>query len=290
MFPEPPEFTEELLRKCRERNDFRPVMFEWCGHVGKLSAVLSCILQDSAIVTKSLSPIEYAILVGLINRCSRLIGANLTLSKEGERGESTSIIDRSIFESSILLSWLCRNKDPDKFRRYIASCLKSEVELEEQVLIKIEKRKGVKLKIEERMLNSVQCCFAECGIDRGELKSIKRIPNLAQMIEELELERLAYTVGQRMGSHNVHGTWVSLRHHYIDLEGNGSYSTKSSSSTHFNQYLYVSLVVLYSLDNFVQYVIEDDEVRDEMSTMLEEEADAIKEFSAAAYSEDYGEV
>ena len=152
MFPDPPEFTESQLHSCKDSDDFRPVLFEWYKHVAKQCTVVACFLQESPTISKTISHMEYGILVGLLNRCCRLMQGNITLSKEGIHGESTSILDRSIFESCIKLCWLCENTDSEKYKRFIASCLKTEIELEEKIQENIDARDGTVLKIEERIL------------------------------------------------------------------------------------------------------------------------------------------
>ena len=74
------------------------------------------------------------------------------------------------------------------------------------------------------------------------------------MLEYLGQQRFVYTAGQRRSSDHVHGTWVGLRNHYIELADNGVYHTKLSSPTHVNQYVYITYVVLDALRYFVNYV------------------------------------
>ena len=83
---------------------------------------------------------------------------------------------------------------------------------------------------------------------------------------------------------------MGLRHHYISLEKNGVYNVKPSSPTHFNQYLHVSLYVLYALVSFVRYVVTDKELREKLVLMLEETSQDIKELSLEAHSDDYAEL
>lgn len=123
MLPEAPNITEEDLHRCRESSDFCPVLFEWYKFVGALAVTFACLRRESPAL-RSIPEDEYAILIGLLNRFARLMLANVALSHEGGFGETTSIIDRSIFESCVILSWLCRTRDIDRFVRYKASGLK----------------------------------------------------------------------------------------------------------------------------------------------------------------------
>jgi hypothetical protein len=73
--------------------------------------------------------------------------------------------------------------------------------------------------------------------------------------------RLAYTVGQRMGSHHVHGTWMSLLSHYLEEEEGKEFAFRPRGhgcETHINQYIYVSQVVFRALSSYVNYVLDAD--------------------------------
>jgi hypothetical protein len=208
MLPDTPVITEEDMQSCRETGDFSPVLFEWYKFVGGLCVTFANLLQDSPVVRKDIGKRDYGILIGLINRCARLILANVALSHKGNFGESTSILDRCIFESCVILSWLCNSNIGDKFERYIASGLKTELELKSEVIKSVEARNGVVLNIEKRMLHSVNECLSEAGFDDEKIKNTKCLPDLAAMLNSLGHQRLSYTTGQRIGSHHVHGTWV----------------------------------------------------------------------------------
>jgi Family of unknown function (DUF5677) len=183
--------------------------------------------------------------------------ANIALSHEGEFGESTSILDRCIFESSVILRWLCRSDAADRFDRYIASGLRTELEIAEQINASITKRgNGEVLQIEKRMLESVSGFLDEAGFDEEKIRSTKGLPDLAAMLNILGHQRFSYTAGQRIGSHHVHGTWVGLRYHYVEKDGHGKYRAKHKSYTHENQYVYVTYSVLAALADFVEFVFQ----------------------------------
>jgi hypothetical protein len=181
--------------------------------------------------------------------------ANVALSHQGEFGESTMVLDRCIFESCVILTWLCKSADiADRFDRYVAKGLRTELELRDQVQKAVSARDGKMLNIEHRMLQTVKDCLAEAGFDEERIRNTKGMPDMASMLDSLGQPRFAYTAGQRMSSHHVHGTWVGLRNHYIDLAADGSYCTKQVSPTHVNQYVYIAFTVLDVLACFVDYV------------------------------------
>lgn len=266
MLPDAPVITDENMEQCRSTGDFSPVLFEWYKFVGGLCVTFANLLQSSPPVRKDISKRDYGILIGLINRCARLILANVALSHKGNFGESTSILDRCIFESCVILSWLCNANIEDKFERYITSGLRTELELQTEIQKFIDARDGVVLNIEKRMLNSVKECFAEAGFDREKIEATKGLPDLASMLNVIGHRRFSYTAGQRIGSHYVHGTWIGLRNHYIELDENGDYRTKQVTRTNINQYVHITYIVLEALSNFVNYVFESSE--DEKNVIL----------------------
>ena len=221
MLPDSPKISAEDMRKCRETGDYSPVLFEWYKFVSGLCVTFANLLQDSPVIRKDIVKRDYAILIGLINRSARIMLANVALSHKGEFGESTSILDRCIFESCVILSWLCKSTKEDRFDRYIASGLKTEIEVRNQLQKAIDDRGGVKLNIEDRMLRSVDECLSEAGFDENKIMRTKGLPDLASMLDYLGHQRFSYTAGQRISSHHVHGTWVGLRNHYIELDKNG---------------------------------------------------------------------
>jgi len=100
LVPEPPKFTEADWLKCRDSGDYCPILFEWYKFVGTLCNFFASIRPDSPAV-RSIPPVHYAVMIGLLNRCSRLMLSNVTLSHEGLFGETTALLDRCIFESCV---------------------------------------------------------------------------------------------------------------------------------------------------------------------------------------------
>ena len=97
--PEPPEFTEEELAKAKETGRYHLIFFEWYKFVAQISSLLACIESRSE-VFRDVPKLHHQVLMGLMNRCARLMLANIALSHGGKFGESTAIIERSVLESS----------------------------------------------------------------------------------------------------------------------------------------------------------------------------------------------
>jgi len=100
------------------------------------------------------------------------------------------------------------------------------------------------------------------------------------MINAVRRHRLLYMVGQKIGSHHVHGTWPSLRLHYLE-EADGVLRPRDHDcATHVNQYVFIPLITLDSLRSFVAFVFHNEEDREEIIQLLgaiEEEIMVINE-------------
>jgi hypothetical protein len=257
--PSPPEFTDEEWRKSRESGDYAPILFEWYKFVGQIANFIACIQPDSPAIRK-MDYTQYAVLIGLLNRCSRLMLSNVALSHEGLFGETTAIIDRCIFDSCVKVAWLCENKAADDFDRYFADGLRTELELKAAISANIQSRGGAVLAIEKRMLASIDRTVRSSGLPEAKILAAKKLPDLASMIDSIGGDRLMYVVGQRIGSHHVHGTWTSLRMHYlVEADGgNGILRPRDHDcSTHVNQYVFVPWAVLTALKSFVGFIFAD---------------------------------
>ena len=162
--PDPPKISDEQMEKCRESGDYMPVLFEWYKFAAHLCIFFAMIESESPAV-RDIPRIQYAVLTGLLNRCARLMLSNIALSHNGRFGETTTLLDRCIFESSLKVEWLCHKGTEDSFKRYLADGLKTEIELTAEIENNIAAREGNQvLNIEERMLNSIRRHIALAGL------------------------------------------------------------------------------------------------------------------------------
>jgi hypothetical protein len=181
--------------------------------------------------------------------------SNVALSHEGLFGETTAIIDRCIFESCVKVCWLCQGSATDGFERFIAEGLQTELELKEKIEKAVTSRAGQVLAIENRMLRSIDRYIESSGMSVADITAAKKLPDMAAMIDSLGHDRLMYVVGQRLGSHHIHGTWPSLRMHYLEETDDGMPRPRDHDcSTHVNQYVFVPLFVLDAMGQFVRFV------------------------------------
>ena len=208
-----PSFSNKQIQDCREADDFLPLFFEIQQKT--MVAVITCAqLRPEESEIKNIPQIHFAVLVGLLNRCSRLTLAVNNLGSEGLFGETTRLLMRSIVESSIKARWLM-NGDEDRFKRFFCDGLKNEAIMRGTVRGNIEARGGESLVIEDRMLSFSQRFFDLPSLTEEEVNDCKRLPNLDSMCRDLGLNDLTYISVQRIGSHSVHGTWPDLCTYYL---------------------------------------------------------------------------
>ncbi|MBN2572104.1 MAG: hypothetical protein JXA68_08250 [Ignavibacteriales bacterium] len=263
VFPDLPFFDKTKVDSCKEAEDYRPIFFEIYKHVGIICSLISCINKKSPGI-KNISNAHYGLLTGLLNRCSRLMLANVSLSCNGKFGETTAILDRCIQESAINVRWLCKYEKENSFERFLISGLKSDIELEKNIKQKIKSRDGKILEIEKRMLESINRGIYLSGIDRKDFESFPRLPTFETRIKNLDYENdeLPYTVIQRLGSHHVHGTWTSLLTHYLDEDNGELHPNDNLVSIHVNQFISVSLEVLEMLKDFINFITNENDISD----------------------------
>jgi hypothetical protein len=219
-----------------------------------------------------------------------LIYANTVLSKESYFGETTAIIDRCIFESTVKIIWLCNNSREDRFKRYILDGLKVELVFKNKINDIISERQSKPLIIENRMLRSIENYIVISGVQENEIIKSKSLPSLASMIEDIGQDKLLYVVGQKIGSHHVHGTWPSLILHYLDRENEQFTVRHSKCETNANQYVFIPIFVLCSLRKFIKHVILKDDISKIFIDLFDSIEEEIRKLNIEMIGEDFKEI
>ena len=281
-----PTFSDELIEQCTQNGDFRPILFEWYKYVGIFCNQISCVSQDSP-AFQMIPPVHYAVLIGLLNRCSRLMLANTRLSSTGKYGETTRLLDRSISESAIKIQWLCYKDNTDSFARYLADSLKKDLVLKEEIKKNISNRNGSILVIEKRMLESIQNCLKLSELSEQEVKDAKKLPDFAQMCKDLKLYDNFYTAIQRMGSHAVHGTWSELVFNYLKHEDGHFFPRDHEIETQDGQFVTIIRLVLGAMEAFLRYAISDVPDRSEIINTINNVDEKIMEIQRLAWDSDF---
>jgi hypothetical protein len=256
ILPTAPTFSVEDMERCRRTGDYNPVLFEWYKFVASLAFLVTNIKRQSP-AFRPMPPRHYHVLIGLLNRCARLMLSNVALSHEGKFGETTAIVDRCIFESALKVVWLCEQPSEERFTRFLADGLKTELEFKQEIEANIETRGGKVLPIEQRMLRSIANHIAAAGLTPDEIVAAKKLPDVASMMSSLGFTRIHYVIAQKIGSHHVHGSWPSLLFHYLEEESEEeafAFAPRGHDcETNRNQYMFVSGVVLQAMASYVRY-------------------------------------
>ena len=268
-FPPPPRISEKLKAQCRASGDWIPILFRWYQYTGAVVVTLASFEKDPSLFRTNVD-VHDSVTGGLLCRIARLMLSNVHLSHEGKFGETTRIVDRCIVESAIKLAWLTRRNDPERFRRFLAHSLKSDLRLKAHIRQNIEERNGQMLSIENRMLRSIECRMTESGLTEEEVENTARLQDFATMISDIGIkDRLFYIVAQSMGSHHVHGNWTSLVFDYLEKTPEGTFVPKLKHvDTHINQYIFVSLVVILGMGSYVSWAMCDEPEKQDILEFL----------------------
>lgn len=284
FLPDPPVFPDEMVERCRQGRDFRPMLFEWYKYVGTLCNVMACLSPDSPALSK-IPSVHYAVLIGLLNRCSRLMVANVRLSCTRRYGETTRLLDRSIAESAVKIQWLCHKDDPECFRRFLADGLKEDLKLQQYIEENVRESGSGAVVIEIQMLDSIRRCIDLSELSEQEICEAKPLQDFASMCRDLDLGDLFYTAIYRMGSHAVHGTWSDLVFNYLRYEnGNGFYLRDHEVETQDVQYVIVIRLVLAAIDSFLHYVVSDPSEVEDLTLFLDDIKVQLVEMQDLAWS------
>ncbi len=258
LLPDAPEFSRAEWERCRASGDYRAILFEWYKYVAAIANLVASIKPTSP-AARPIPTRWHGALIGLLSRCSRLMLSNIALASTGRFGETTSLLDRCIFESAVKVLWLCSEDTEDAFARFFADGTRAELDLRSEIEAQIEGR-GTAIAIEKRMLDSIHRTLAASGATPAGLEQTKRLPDLASMIAAIGKGKLMYVVGQRLGSHHVHGTWVSLQTHYLRQDKDGSYRPRGHDcDTHVNQLVWIPLCVVAALKAYCRYLMPGEE-------------------------------
>ena len=255
-FPPPPRISEEFEAQCRESGDWTPILFQWYQYTGAVVMTLASFEKDP-VLFRIEDEVQNATAVGLLSRIARLMLSNVYLSHEAKFGETTRILDRCIVESAIKLAWLTTKSDPERFQRFLAQSLKSDLKLKRHIQRSIEERNSQAQKIEERMLRSIESYMDDAQLSEDQVVNAAKLQDFATMISDIGIkDRLFYLVAQSMGSHHVHGNWTSLVSDYLKKTPEGVFVPRTEHiGTHINQYFFVPLVVILGMRNYVKWVM-----------------------------------
>lgn len=287
FFPKPPEISEELITTCKNNKNFMPIAFEWSKFIGILCIKVASIMPSSSPTTVR-NKLNIAILTGLLNRCSRLFLSMIHLASANKFDETIRVISRCLMESLIKIRWLITKENDDSFKRYLRDGLYADYELRKIISSIISDRNDQTLVIEERMLNSIDRVFATAGFTPEDLEKHKKLPNFKQILLDLGYDAAAYVFIQRMGSQSIHGTWSDLMACYLEYD-KGEFNLQDNDKSYPKENYFTTniLFALEAFSSYVNYIIEENEVKNELLNTFDAIKDEILNYHEESASSDY---
>lgn len=285
--PTRPEFDDALIQRCTESKYVTPIVFEWYKHIAQIAYILASIPRDSVLL-RLLPNADYAVLIGLLARCSRLMLSVVKMSASGVHGETVRILDRCIVESAVKLQWLCTSNKADKFARYMKDAIRHEVKLRDEIQDRIHARGGSTLKVEQQMLNSVSNTINASGLSENMPQQIKGMPDFRAICKEIGLNDLFYIVAQELGSHSVHGSWSDLVQYYLDQDSNGYWKPRENDAeTSHLQFIFVATLVAEATIAFSKFAFNPQSLAEELENHLSQIRDELLYWLTISESDDY---
>jgi hypothetical protein len=214
--------------------------------------------------------------------------ANIRLGATKQYGETIMLIDRSIYESVVIVRWLCLKDSDESFQRFLADGLRSDLILKDHIQTSVAGREGKALVIESSMLSSIQECIESTGLSEEQIRSISGLPDLFSMCHDVGLSERYYIGTQRMGSHAIHGSWTSLRGHYLRQDEDGKYYLRDHDvPPHENQLMVIPIMLLGTLKYFIEYVVPVDSHREPIDSIMNETISELEKLAQEIVSSDF---
>lgn len=137
------------------------------------------------------------------------------------------------------------------------------------------------------MLESIDNYLATVPTTETDVTASPRLPDLASMIAVIGHGRLLYVVGQRIGSHHVHGTWPSLFRDYLETQDGVLGPRDHDSPTHASQYVFVMRIVLDAMRSFVGFAVASPEAKADLNSLLDSVQDEVDKINAEVVGTDF---
>ena len=214
------EVSEGVIEACRDAGAFEGLIFELVKEtVGVMDAVS---VYGSVAGGRVLMDRGRAVCTGLVVRMEKLLMSAVKLSSDEEHGETVGILSRCVIESSIDLRYLLVKNSDEIYERFVKVGLRGERNLYDLINSNIEKRSGVVLGIEARMLGSIERTCDGSGVDIEDVSARAGAwgGDLRAKMRFLGLDDDGYFL-QTMMSQSVHGGWSDLVLNHLVAEENG---------------------------------------------------------------------
>ncbi len=137
-------------------------------------------------------------------------------------------------------------------------------------------------------MSSIRECIESTKLTEEQIRKTKALPDLWSMCRDCGLSEKFYIGTQRMGSHEVHGTWTSLSSHYLRQDKNGEYHLRDHNvRPHENQFMVIPMVILETLKRFIEYVVPTPIHRKPIASIITETKTELEKLTQEIVSPDF---
>ena len=118
------------------------------------------------------------------------------------------------------------------------------------------------------MLGSIERSFSSAGLTETEVKQLEKLPDFGTILKAYNSDRIFYVVAQKISSHHIHGSWVSLVTHYLKPDGDRLVPRDSDCETQAIQFVFVPLLVLEAASAFASFVFNEHPEREQLLGLI----------------------
>jgi Family of unknown function (DUF5677) len=230
---DPTDYSDkDLLEQAEDERAFDLAFTELLGTLGDAVTQAAKLLRDNDDGSRPWTRDE-AVLVGLMVRLAKLLTAYAD-QFERRRLEVCNYLGRGLFETSTDLRYLVRLGTPELFQRFVAHSFTNDLKLRGEIESNIEKRAGVVLPIEDRMLTSMQMRFDQAGVTIDEIPESPRATwggSMRDKLRKLGMEEMYQAAFAGPSSAFTHGGWHELVTYHLSqsTDGDGYYAATAFS-------------------------------------------------------------
>ncbi len=275
---DPTEIDLDEVRAFSKESQFMRLAVSLMIEATKYACIAACTTGDQQVWDR-----DHAAIGGNMVRLYQLIDSFIDQTTQ-DRSETVQILSRLIFETSVNILYLIENFSKETIDSYIESSLRFESRLLKRINGEIERRSGIRLPIEDRMIQSIERIASISQISLTSLntkeKGIWDKIDMYSKAKSVWLEGLYLAAFAGM-SINIHGAWGDLYGHHLEYEDGGGFRPKISWARPRPQViLTLPLVVTNSIQKYF-YFIAGEEVGDYFETRLNDLVFRIHKLAAA---------
>jgi hypothetical protein len=211
----------EKMSKFGSEEEFTALAVSLMIETGSYVCVAACTMG-----TKPTWDRDQAAICGNMVRLYKLLHSVLDQTCQ-RRQETSFILARLVFETSVNIRYLIDNFSPELIDSYVSYSFRHERKLRDVIDRNVAARSGVVLPIEDRMLKSIYRSADAAKIALDEIDPRRTGPwggkNLFEKAEAVGLGQ-AYLAAFGGASHSVHGNWHEIYGNHLHWDESGGFT------------------------------------------------------------------